>query len=100
MKVIKPVDEQEKSMQKVFDALTKHLNKYPDTFATLYVGQKRQIDGSDRIEHSCFIFGDNQEHFFKSHIWHLYNLMEYSSLDVVRQVYNGALEIYKKNNQL
>jgi hypothetical protein len=100
MKVVKTIDAQEKSMQKVFDALTKHIEKYPDDLGTLYVGRKIQIEGEDILQSSCFIFQNNEQHFFKSHIWHLYKLMEASSLDGVKYLYNAALEIYKKNNEL
>jgi hypothetical protein len=100
MKVVKTIDAQEKSMQKVFDALTKHLQNYPEDFATLYVGQKKERDGKDMLDHSIFIFNNNQEHFFKSHVWNLFNLMTYSELDVFKHLHNAALDIYKQNNEL
>jgi hypothetical protein len=100
MKVVKTIDPQEKSMQKVFDALTKHLNKYPEDFATLYVGQRKEREGKPMIDHSMFIFDNNQEHFFKSHVWHFYNLMEYTSIDNIKHLHNGALELYKTTNEL
>ena len=100
MKVEKTIDAQEKSMNKVFDALTKHIEKYPDDLGTLYVGRKVKIKGEDILQSSCFIFNSDKQHFFKSHIWHLYKLMEASSVEAVKYMYNNALEIYTKNNEL
>jgi hypothetical protein len=100
MKVEKTIDPQEKSMQKVFDALTKHLNKYPEDFATLYVGQRKECEGKPMIDHSMFIFDNNEQHFLESHRWHFLNLMQYAELDVFKDLHDEALEIYNQINEL
>jgi hypothetical protein len=100
MKVEKTIDPQEESMEKVFDALTKHLKKYPNDFATLYVGQNRERDGKDMIDHNMFIFENNEQHFLKSVMYNFYTLMEYAELEVFKNLHDEALEIYNEINEL
>jgi len=100
MKVEKTIDPQEKSMKKVFDALTKHCEKYPEDFATLYVGRRVETEDGYMLKSSSFILGDNKEHFFKSHIWQMFKLMEVSSVDSVKEIYNHALNMYHINKEI
>jgi hypothetical protein len=100
MKVEKTIDAHEKSIHKVFDALTKHIEKYPDDLATLFVGRKMEKDGKATLQASSFINGENYAHFITSHVWQIAKLIEAISPNQVRELFNDALEINKKTNEL
>ena len=100
MKVVKNIDEQEKSMRKIFDELSKHCEKYPEDFATMYIGRRMKEGKSDMMQSNSWIKNQNKEHFIESHIWQFYKLMEALTPDGVKNIYNHALEIYKLEQEL
>lgn len=100
MKVEKTIDAHEKSMQKLFTAMTEYTDKYPDDFATMFIGRKVKKDGQSILQSSSFIKDDDNVHFLESHIWQLTKLMEATSPSKVKELFNYALEVYKEIHKL
>jgi hypothetical protein len=100
MKVEKTIDAHEKSVRKLFDALTIYSQKYPDDYITMFIGRKIDTDEGAIIQSSSFCKDNNEEHFFLSHIWNLAKLMEALSPEIVKKMYNDALGLYKQIHEL
>lgn len=100
MKVVKNIDAHEKSMKAVFDAVNKHIAKYPEDFMTLYIGKRMKDGESEYIQSNTFMKEEDNDHFMKSHIWQFSKLMEVMSPSQVKIIYNHALEVYKLNMEI